>query len=169
MGVGGFIRSLTIITIIGVLIAGVSVWSLATPASDPVGDAFAWVDRQQHEIAQWYAHGPVDAKPDWQAMQVQVPQGDAARGRILIKEYGCGACHIVPDVAGAQGTVGPSLDAIADRAYIAGILSNTPGQLTRWLINPPLFAENTAMPDLGVTQADATDMAAYLMTLGNDG
>jgi cytochrome c2 len=72
-------------------------------------------------------------------------------------------------VSGAQGTVGPSLNSLADRAYIAGILTNSPGELTRWLINPPLFAPETAMPDLGVTQAHALDMTAYLMTLGNDG
>lgn len=58
---------------------GVTIWSLAAPADDPVGDAIAWADRQQNSIARWYAHGPVDAKPDWQAMQLQVPGGDAMR------------------------------------------------------------------------------------------
>jgi cytochrome c2 len=165
---GPAFRFLTRATLLFAAVAGVTVWSLASPAADPVGDAVAWAASQQDKAAAWYAHGPLDAQPDWRAMQMQVPGGDAARGRILIKEYGCGACHTIPGVAGAQGTVGPSLTSLADRAYIAGILTNSPGELTRWLMNPPLFAQDTAMPDLGVTQAHALDMTAYLMTLGND-
>ena len=66
----------------------------------------------------------------------------------------------------ARGTVGPSLSSLVDRAYIAGVLTNAPGDLTRWLVNPPLYAPDTAMPDLGVTEQDAADMAAYLYAQG---
>ncbi|OAN79582.1 cytochrome C [Jannaschia sp. EhC01] len=91
--------------------------------------------------------------------------GDANRGAELIDLYGCGACHVVPGVSGARGTVGPSLEGFANRAYVAGILPNRPGDLIRWLIDPPAFAPQTAMPDMDIPEEAARDMAAYLYEL----
>jgi len=56
----------------------------------------------------------------------QLAGGDPDRGKILIREYGCGACHVVPGVRTATGLVGPPLTNIADRTYLAGQLPNTP-------------------------------------------
>ena len=140
-------------------------WSTASPLSDPVGGWLADRSAQWSRLMSWRDAGPVDAQPEWQRMQLQVLNGDADHGQELMTHYGCGACHIIPGVSGARGTVGPSLTGFSQRAYVAGVLSNTPGDLTRWLINPPLFAPDTAMPDLDVTEADARDMAAYLYTL----
>ena len=50
------------------------------------------------------------------------------------------------------------------RMYIAGVLPNTPENMLRWLQNPPAVDPLTAMPNLGVTEADARDMAGYLYT-----
>ena len=152
---------------ISVVLCGlITVWTLAPPDRDPIGDAVYRVSAQLGDLTEWYDHGPVDAKPDWDAMRMQVLNGDATRGRVAMLEYGCGSCHIIPGVAGARGTVGPSLSSLVDRAYIAGVLTNAPGDLTRWLVNPPLYAPDTAMPDLGVTEQDAADMAAYLYAQG---
>ena len=150
----------------GICIALVTVWALADPRRDPVGDALADIAGRIEALRDWYGTGPLDARKDWDAIFLSIPNGDPARGRVLIAQYGCGACHVVPGVAGARGTVGPPLADIADRAYIAGVMTNSPDGLTRWLMNPPLFSWETAMPDLGVTEADAADMAAYLYSLG---
>jgi cytochrome c1 len=40
-----------------------------------------------------------------------------------------------------------------------------PTDLMAWLIDPPAIDPRTAMPNMGVTQADARDIAAYLYTL----
>ena len=96
----------------------------------------------------------------------QVPGGDARRGARLIAQYGCGGCHTVPGVSGARGLVGPPLTAFGERAYIAGSLRNEPEALVRWIRFPQLVEPGTAMPDLGVTDAHARDIAAYLYTLG---
>jgi hypothetical protein len=37
--------------------------------------------------------------------------------------------------------------------------------MLRWLQNPPAVQPFTAMPNMGVTEADAWDMAGYLYTL----
>jgi len=91
--------------------------------------------------------------------------GNAARGKELIRSYGCGSCHTIPRVTGAEASVGPSLQGIATRAYIAGVLPNQPENMIRWIMNPPGVDEKTAMPNLHVTARDARDIAAYLYTL----
>ena len=90
--------------------------------------------------------------------------GDPQRGKALILQYGCTACHVVSGIAAAESHVGPSLSHIKDRGYIAGVLTNTPANLQRWIMNPTEVNPRTAMPDLGVTDAEARDIAAYLYT-----
>ena len=91
--------------------------------------------------------------------------GSPSRGKELINSYGCGACHTIPRVAGAASIVGPDLHGIAARAYIAGVLPNTPDNMMRWLMNPPAVDEKTAMPNLHIGATEARDIAAYLYTL----
>jgi len=91
--------------------------------------------------------------------------GNADRGKQLIGQYGCTACHIVPGVQGPRGMVGPPLDHIGSRNMIAGKLPNTPENLMRWLQNPQAMDPMNAMPNLGITPKDSQDIAAYLYTL----
>ncbi len=93
-------------------------------------------------------------------------RGDPGRGRRWIARYGCGACHVVPGVAQAVGEAGPPLTDFAARHYIAGELVNTPENLVRWLLDPQSVEAGTAMPRVGLSPADAYDVAAYLYTLG---
>lgn len=102
---------------------------------------------------------------DRAARAAAVTGGDPERGRALILAYGCGYCHTVPGVRGARGQVGPSLEHVASRVYIAGVLPNKPGELERWLRDPPAVDPRTAMPNVGVSEEDARDLAAYLYTL----
>lgn len=90
---------------------------------------------------------------------------DARRGRELINQYACTACHTVPGVASTKPQVGPPLAGYATQQLIAGALANTPDNLARWLREPQRIDPLTAMPDLGVTDAHARDIAAYLGTL----
>jgi len=92
--------------------------------------------------------------------------GDPARGSHLVQTYGCGSCHVVPGVSGATGKVGPPLTDFGQRSYVAGLLPNNQGNLEHWIRDPQQVLPGNAMPDLGVTQVDAQDIAAYLLTLG---
>jgi cytochrome c len=94
-----------------------------------------------------------------------VPGARPERGRMLIQEYGCGGCHIVPGVDGATGKAGPRLDRVKDLIYVAGVLPNTAANLTFWIADPKEADPRTAMPDLGVTEPEARDIAAYLYDL----
>lgn len=97
---------------------------------------------------------------------LRIPGADADRGRTLMVEYGCGACHRIPGVRNARTMVGPPLDAYAQRGYVAGVLPNRPANLIAWLRDPPAISPNTAMPNLGLSSDEARDMAAYLYRLG---
>ena len=90
--------------------------------------------------------------------------GSPRRGRTLVIAYGCPACHEVPGAA-PPGMVGPPLMNIGARSYIAGRVPNEPLRMQEWLQNPQRIKPATAMPNLGVTQNDAIDIAAYLATL----
>jgi len=91
--------------------------------------------------------------------------GEPHAGRDAIKRYGCGACHAIPGVDRAAGQTGPSLDKIASRAFLAGRLANQPDQMIRWIRAPQSINPGTGMPDMGVTEKDGKDIAAYLYTL----
>lgn len=91
--------------------------------------------------------------------------GDPALGEMAIRHYGCGACHTIPDIPGANGIVGPPLRKMAERTYLAGVLANTPDNMIRWLLNPPAVDPATAMPSVGLSEADARHIAAYLYAL----
>jgi mono/diheme cytochrome c family protein len=90
---------------------------------------------------------------------------DPVRGIVALRQYGCATCHRIPGVVGADTPVGPSLAHFAQRRYIAGAVANEPRGLVRWLREPQALHAGSAMPDLAVTERDARDMAAYLVTL----
>ncbi|HEY7614755.1 MAG TPA: cytochrome c oxidase assembly protein [Gemmatimonadales bacterium] len=94
----------------------------------------------------------------------RVVGGDPGRGALAFRRYGCGSCHSVEGSPGAVGLVGPPLGGIAARAYIAGVLTNTPEHLARWIQSPQDVDSLTAMPDLDVTAGEARDIAAWLYT-----
>jgi cytochrome c1 len=87
------------------------------------------------------------------------------RGADLIIASGCGTCHSIPGIAGARGNVGPPLDHIGTRVFIAGMLRNTPDNMVRWLKNPQAIIPGNAMPDMNLSDGQARDISAYLAGL----
>ena len=114
------------------------------------GAVAGWQWRQDHRATQ-------------QAMRLT--GGDPARGRGLRRHDGCAGCHEIPGVRGADGRVGPSLDHVAGRLYIAGVLPNSAANMLRWIEDPPAQAPGTAMPRTGATGQQARDIVADLYTL----
>jgi cytochrome c len=94
-----------------------------------------------------------------------VPGGSPDRGKQQIVAYGCGSCHAIPGIDRAQGLVGPPLNQFASRAYIAGEVPNNLHYLMQWISVPQSIEPGTAMPNLGVTEGQSRDIAAYLYTL----
>lgn len=102
---------------------------------------------------------------DRNSAEVVVVDGDAERGRQEIARLQCGACHDIPGVRAARGSVGPPLEGFARRVYLAGKWPNHPHYLQSWLRDPPAMAPLTAMPALVKDAQSARDVSAYLYTL----
>ena len=133
----------------------------ASRRADPALRILRWVTALLLLFTALVAARPAGAaEPVW-----RIAGADARRGARLIQQFGCAACHTVPGVPGANGNVGPPLARIADRTYIAGMLRNTPDNLVRWIRTPQSVVPGNAMPDMGVTDAQARDIAAYLYKL----
>ncbi|HVT05836.1 MAG TPA: c-type cytochrome [Polyangia bacterium] len=91
--------------------------------------------------------------------------GDPAAGKQLVEARHCGVCHDIDDVTGAAGVIGPPLDHFAARSFIAGRVPNTPANLITWIRSPQSVDPRTAMPSVGLGDAEARNVAAYLYTL----
>lgn len=101
------------------------------------------------------------------AAPVVDPGSPAADGQMLIASKPCVGCHTIPGIPGANGTVGPNLAGVASRTTIAGgaVPNNGPDDLKAWIMNPPAKKPGTLMPNLGLTDDEATKIVAYLELL----
>ena len=90
--------------------------------------------------------------------------GDPARGRRILAQYACQSCHRIPGVTGSEVDVGRSLDGLSRRRLIAGALPNSQDNLVRWIHNPQAVDPRTAMPNMGVSERDALDISAWLLS-----
>jgi len=114
----------------------------------------------------------VDSTSDFDAW-VQLHRGNAAQpsggaaqqGADLIQRSACVGCHTIRGTA-AQGKVGPELTHVGSRKTIAaGVLENNPDNLKHWIQTPQEVKVGNKMPNLGLNDADATSLAAYLSSL----
>src|SRR5919201_998656 len=95
------------------------------------------------------------------------PGSPAAEGAQTIATKPCVGCHTIPGVPGATGQVGPNLAGVASRAKIAGgaVNNSGPDDLKKWILNPAALKPGTLMPNVGLTDDEATKIVAYLETL----
>jgi cytochrome c2 len=107
----------------------------------------------------------------------EAPKGDLVAGRKTFESVGCLACHRVGDdrrgiepvtYAGKQVTFdaaafrthGPNLDGTGSKVNA--------GWLYAWIRNPKGYWHETKMPNLRLTEAEAANITAYLMSLKNE-
>jgi len=92
--------------------------------------------------------------------------GVADRAVPIMLANGCGGCHTISGVPGAQGQVGPRLDStLSSKLYLAGVVTNNKQNMIRWLRASRDMAPHTAMPSTGISEQEARDVAAYLYAL----
>ncbi len=93
------------------------------------------------------------------------PAGAAERGRRLFLDKTCMECHSIRGVA-AAGSAGPDLTHLASRRMLgAGVMTNTPPNLSLWLTNPQAIKPGCLMPNLNLTHAQVRDLVSYFQTL----
>ena len=92
--------------------------------------------------------------------------GNPNAGRTLFLQRGCGGCHAIRGLPGANGVAGPRLDNTVVRGTIAGEqIQATPDSLAHWIVDPSSLKPETTMPKSGVNAAEARDIAAFLYSL----
>ena len=96
------------------------------------------------------------------------PRGDLAAGRGVFETVGCMACHRIGDdrrgvvgiPAASFRTHGPNLDGTGSKLNAAWLYA--------WVRNPKGFWHDTRMPNLRLSEKEAADVTAYLMSLKNE-
>jgi cytochrome c1 len=151
----------------GLKMTGMPAWGMRYPEAD-LWAIVAFVKYLPTMTAAEYAAmaraAPRGATPEWPAAGA----GDAGKGLLALQQYACTTCHHIPGMVGSVAWVGPPLDGIAGRTYLAGRLPNSRENLVRWIRDPKAISPATLMPDLGVTEQHARDMAAYLYLMAKE-
>ena len=93
------------------------------------------------------------------------PHGDAKNGEKIVKEIGCQGCHVVGegkrDEISPRRTFGQPLENIGNKTTYEWVFN--------WVRDPKHYNPGTFMPNLRLTDAQAADVATYLMTLKQPG
>jgi cytochrome c oxidase subunit 2 len=119
--------------------------------------------QKPEEFQAWVAHmqrlGPKPAG----AAAPPAPSPRYAEGEKLFTAKGCIACHSLVAVNAPKGMVGPNLANVGARSYIAaGTLKNTDENLAHWIRDPQGIKKGVLMPNLGVSEAEAQALVAFL-------
>ncbi len=91
-----------------------------------------------------------------------------ARGKQLVIERGCLGCHRYRD---RGGNLGPDITYVGDKTVHDFVFENVSGEHTvlNWLTShfksPATVVPETLMPDLGLSDDEARDLAVYMISL----
>ncbi len=108
-----------------------------------------------------------------QAMAEREPRGPGAelmeRGRHLFDSAGCLGCHVRN---GTGGKLGPDVSFVGDKERhdfdFSHFGKNEPREVTHWLkrhfLEPAEISPGTVMPDLKLSDEDASALTAYVLT-----
>src|SRR5262249_43109356 len=92
---------------------------------------------------------------------VHIAPGNAERGKQLVGSIGCLACHQLNDSGQTRGrwTMAPDLSTVGSKVSKEWLVS--------WLKNPRHYWEGTTMPSLRLSDAEISDISAYLLSKRN--
>jgi cytochrome c oxidase subunit 2 len=114
------------------------------------------------------AEPPADFDAWLQDQRTPAPQpsgGLTLAGQQYFLNGPCIACHAI-DGTPADAHVGPDLSHVASRTTLAaGVITNTPANLTRWLSASQEVKPESKMPDFHLPSEEVNALAAYLDTL----
>lgn len=112
---------------------------------------------------------------DYEHPEKNVPSGNASKGGMLMAEVGCYGCHAT---AGMYAPGDPALAKIANETTpnrwrhgpdLTKIGSKTDAVwIYNWIRNPRHYWTGSRMPDLRLTETEAADVTAFLLTHHED-
>jgi mono/diheme cytochrome c family protein len=89
------------------------------------------------------------------------PSAASERGQDEIVHFGCGACHTIGGIRGADADVGPRLTNFTRKQFVGG-LPFSRANAVRFIMHPRATFPQGEMPDLGVTRSQAEAITTYL-------
>ncbi len=115
---------------------------------------------------------PQDQYDQWLQQQKQAGQsvateapGDPAKGQQVFLNNTCVNCHAIAGTT-ANAQVGPNLTHFgARKTFGAGVSTNTPENLTKWIKNPQAVKPGVLMPGYQFNDEDMRNLVAYLESL----
>jgi len=117
-------------------------------------DAFAKTKAELHAVVDYLYEHSGDYKPN------EAPgAGSVSNGKKLFKEIGCMACHGIDDVTSHHADFAPDLSSVGSKL--------SPAFVYTWIKNPRHFNPDTRMPSLRLSNQEASDITAYLMSKRN--
>lgn len=137
-------------------------WLQADKVSDLRGQCSEFCGLQHANMA---FNVRVLSMPDfeaWRARQLLPASATADDPGFKTFMVRCAVCHKIRGTP-AGGILGPDLSHFGDRETIAaGLLPNTPANLTNWINNTQTLKPGTKMPELHMLAAETSDVTAYL-------
>jgi cytochrome c2 len=90
--------------------------------------------------------------------------GNISKGKELIETIGCVGCHMVEGIDDKWNKVGQKKG-----TYLTGLGSKVDSDwLVSWLKQPSHYQPDTVMPSFRLTDGEANDIAAYLLSFKNE-
>ncbi len=98
--------------------------------------------------------------------------GDPEKGKTLVNTMGCGTCHAMSGgellASAIPVTLEPAVLEVGmrfapDLALVQGRMA--PDTLASWLLDPQSLKDDAMMPKIPMSEQDARDMAAYLLSV----
>lgn len=100
------------------------------------------------------------------ANKTQAQAGEALEPLAIMRARGCTACHVIPGIAEARGTMGPTLKGLGKRKRMVDrTLTNNDKNMRRWLKNPKAVKSDTMMPNVGLTDEEIEVLVAHFRSL----
>jgi cytochrome c oxidase subunit 2 len=132
------------------------------------GQCGEYCGAQHAHMALWVVADAPEAWARWadaQRTPAAAPVDALAQQGLGTFQSHCAACHTVRG-SGAGGILGPELTHLMSRETIgAGLLANTPGNLSAWVSNAPGLKPGTRMPATMLSGPELRALTAYLETL----
>jgi cytochrome c1 len=106
------------------------------------------------------AYQSPDIDPDTAPPATNSPAVVEHGRQLFYSKYACQSCHIA-DAKTDKGYIGPTLTQVGSRL--------TPAWIYAWMKNPQMLRPGTIEPNQNLSDEDARDLTAFLMTLKSSG
>ena len=92
--------------------------------------------------------------------------GNAAKGKEIFETVGCQGCHVTSEFTKVREARGTSYDKAPELTRVGSKVN--PDWAFDWVKNPRHYHPDTQMPSLRLSDTEARNVVAYLMTLKDD-